>query len=609
MEIDTSKMSKGKADAMEIAEAGRDKLNKTFAGGLYNGDVNFKDIFPFPEQNDHQKKEGQNFRVDLRGVFADHINPDWIDEHGEIPEPVFENLAKIGAFAIKVPKKYGGRGLSQTNYSKAAMICGSKCGNISALLSAHQSIGVPQPLLMYGTEEQKQKYLPMFANGSISAFALTENLVGSDPSQMQTEASPSDDGGSFILNGEKLWCTNGTKADVIVVMAKTPDKNGKKQITAFIVETNTPGVEVVTRCRFMGLRALYNGIIRFNQVRVPKENIILGEGRGMKVALGTLNIGRLTLPAICVGAIKEALRICREWGASRSQWGQPIGKHAAIADKIATIAADTFAMESMVLLTGQMADSKNHDIRVESAVAKMWGTEAAWKAIDDTMQVRGGRGYETVQSLKNRDEDPIPVERPFRDLRVNLIFEGSSEIMRLILAREALDPHIKAAGAALDSRLPIKKRIMGAMKALWFYTKWYPKQWLPISHGLPKGIHPSFKKKLKYVSKTSRKLARKLFHAMVIHGPSLDKQQLLLARLSEIGAELFVISASISRAQSLLEEQDKKDLLNLVDCIFNNSKIKINQKFRGLKSNNDKNNYSLAKKVLKGDYESLEKIV
>ena len=242
------------------------------------------------------------------------------------------------------------------------MTCGSKCGNMAALLSAHQSIGVPQPLLMYGTKEQKEKYLPMFAKGSISAFALTENNVGSDPSQMQTEALLSDDGENFILNGEKLWCTNGTKADVIVVMARTPDRNGKKQITAFIVEMNMPGVEVITRCRFMGLRALYNGIIRFNQVKVPKENIILGEGRGMKVALGTLNIGRLTLPAICVGAIKEALKTCREWGSSRSQWGRPIGKHAAIADKIANIAADTFAMESMVLLTGQMADSKNHDI-------------------------------------------------------------------------------------------------------------------------------------------------------------------------------------------------------------------------------------------------------
>ena len=598
-------MSKEKAAAMEIAEAGRDKLNKTFAGGLYFGEIDFNDIFPFPEQNDHERLEGESFINDLNKVFDDHIDPDWIDEHGEVPDAVFKNLAKIGAFAIKVPEEYGGRGLSQTNYSKAAMVCGSKCGNMSALLSAHQSIGVPQPLLMYGTKKQKEKYLPKFAKGSISAFALTEDCVGSDPSQMKTEAIPSKDGDHFILNGEKLWCTNGLKADVIVVMARTPDKGKKKQISAFIVEMDSPGVEVVTRCRFMGLKALYNGIVRFNNVKIPKENIILGEGKGMKVALGTLNIGRLTLPAICVGATKWSLNVCREWASSRSQWGCEIGKHSSIADKIAKTAMNVFAMESMVLLTGHMADSKKHDIRVESAMAKMWGTEVAWKTIDETMQVRGGRGYETAQSLKNRGEDPIAVERLFRDLRINLIFEGSSEIMRLILAREALDPHLKVAGAVLDSRLPIKKRLFAALKALFFYAKWYPKQWLPFSHKIPKGTSRAVRKQLKYVSKTSKKLALKLFHSMIKYGPSLDKEQLLLARLAEIGAELFVISASASRAQSI----NSKEALGLADCVYENSKLKIEQKFKALKNNNDKKNYSLAKKVLNKDYKFLESIV
>lgn len=609
MTIDTSKMPKGKADALELAEAGRDQISKTFAGGLYNGSACFADIFPFPEQSENSKKEGDAFLRDLAEVFREYINPDWIDSQGEIPDIVFEKLAEIGAFAIKVPKRYGGRGLSQTNYGKAAMVCGSKCGNISALLSAHQSIGVPQPLLMYGTKEQKEKYLPKFAKGSVSAFALTENEVGSDPSQMTTEASPTEDGGHFILNGEKLWCTNGLKADVIVVMARTPDKNGKKQITAFIVDMDMEGVNIVTRCRFLGLKALYNGVVRFHNVKVPKENIILGEGRGMKVALGTLNIGRLTLPAICVGATKWAVKTCREWTSSRSQWGCIIGKHSAIADKLAQMAADVFAMESMVLLTGQMADSKEHDIRVESAVAKMWGTETAWRIIDETLQIRGGRGYETAQSLHNRGEEAIPVERLFRDLRINLIFEGSSEIMRLILAREALDLHLKVAGAVLNSRLPMKKRLAAAAKALWFYIKWYPKQWSPFSHKTPKGIHSSLRPKLKYVSKTSKKLSRKLFHSMLRHGPALDKQQLLLARLAEIGAELFVISASASRAQSLLNKENQEDILMLVDTIFNNAKLRINQKFTHLNKNNDKQNYSLAKKVLSEDYSFLEDIV
>ena len=347
MSIDTSKMPKEKAAAMEAAEEGREDLSKTFAGGLYSGAINFTDIFPFPEQGDHQKKIGDEFAEDLKEVFKQYIDPDKIDGSGEIPEEVFSQLAKIGAFAIKIPQKYGGRGLSQTNYSKAAMICGSKCGNISALLSAHQSIGVPQPLLMYGTKEQKEKYLPKFSNGSISAFALTEDGVGSDPSQMITEAVPSEDGDHFVLNGEKLWCTNGLKADVIIVMAKTPNKKGRKQISAFIVEMSYPGVKIEQRRRFMGLRALYNGVVSFENVKIPRENIILGEGRGMKVALGTLNIGRLTLPAICVGSIKWMLKVCREWASTREQWGCTIGKHSAIADKIAKLAANTFAMESV----------------------------------------------------------------------------------------------------------------------------------------------------------------------------------------------------------------------------------------------------------------------
>lgn len=605
MSIDTSKMSKDKAAALEAAEAGREDLNKTFAGGLYSGNINFSDIFPFPQQNEHQLKMGEDFASDLKNVFARHVDPDAIDDSGEIPDKVFKELAKIGAFAIKIPKEYGGRALSQTNYSKAAMICGSECGNISALLSAHQSIGVPQPLLMYGTKEQKEKYLPKFSKGAVSAFALTEDGVGSDPSKMTTEAKPSEDGKHFILNGEKLWCTNGLKAEHIIVMARTPDKKGKKQITAFVVDMDMPGVSITNRCRFMGLKALYNGVVKFEEVYVPKENIILGEGRGMKVALGTLNIGRLTLPAICVGSTKWMLKVCREWASTRSQWGCVIGKHSAIADKLAQLAANTFAMESMVLLTAQMADNKNHDIRVESAIAKMWGTEIAWKMIDETMQIRGGRGYETAQSLKNRGQKYPAVERMFRDLRINLIFEGSSEIMRLILAREALDPHLKAAGAVLDSRLPVKTRVLATIKAAWFYAKWYPKQWLPFSHKIPKGTHRSLRPKLKYISKCSKKLARKLFHSMVRYGPALDKQQLLLGRLAEIGAELFVIAASTSRAQSI----NTKESRDLADCVFNNSRLRISQKFASLKTNNDKKNYSLAKKVLNSSYKDIESIV
>ena len=584
--IDTSKMSEGQRAALEMAEASRDMRELSgFAASLFDGAPDFDRIFPFPQQDAADRRKGDEFIARMRSFLEEKTDPDAIDREGEIPDEVMEGLAKLGAFGIKIPKEYGGLGLSQTNYSRTAMLLGGHCGNLTALLSAHQSIGLPQPLLVFGNEEQKRKYLTRCAAGSVSAFALTEKEVGSDPARMKTEATLASDGSHYVLTGEKLWCTNGLKADAIIVMARTPLPDKPQATTAFIVEANWPGVEVVTRCHFMGLKALYNGVIRFTEVKVPVGNVVGEVGKGLKVALTTLNTGRLTLPAACVGLLNRCLDIALPWSREREQWGQPIGKHAAIAGKLADLAADAFAIESLVLYTSALVDEDHSaDIRLEAALAKLWGTEAGWRGADSTLQIKGGRGYETADSLRNRGERPDPIERLFRDCRINTIFEGSTEIMHLFIAREALDPHLRRGAAALDTRKPMGERLKTAIKAGVFYAGWYPLRWLPKSAEGDLGI----------VAPLSRKLARTLFHSMARYGPKLEKRQLLLGRLVDIGAELFAMSVSVARAKSLGDERSKE----LAHYICRRGKKRVENLFADISSAPDDEGYHLAKGLL-----------
>ena len=610
--IDTSKMGKGQREALELAEAARDPLEDrgSFASNLFVGRYDFNRIHPYPAQSAEDRAAGEEFLRKLETYLREHVDADEIDRTGEIPPENFRGLAEIGAFGIKVPKKYGGLGLSQSNYGRAAVLLGSWDGNIAALVSAHQSIGVAQPLLLFGTEEQKQKYLPRVAGGEISAFALTETHAGSDPATMSLRAEPTPDGREFVLNGEKLWCTNGVKAGVLVVMARTPSKmiGGKerKQITAFIVDVDTPGLEIIYRCRFMGLRALYNAVVKFTDVRIPRENIIFKEGAGLKVALTTLNTGRLTLPAACVGLSKRLLEISRKWAGERIQWGVPIGKHAAIAGKVAEMAGNVFAMEAMTFLTSSLLDRKAGDLRIETAMCKMWATEMTWKIADDAMQVRGGRGYETAQSLAGRGEQPIAVERFLRDCRVNTIFEGSSEIMRLFIAREALDPHLKVGGAIFNTQLPMSERAKAVVSSGKFYAGWYPRQWMLNGAGKIDNLHPTLQGHVDYAARTSKRLARGLFHAMARFGPKLDREQLLLSRFVGIATELFAISATCSYAQWLLGESKPADeILAVADYFCRSARMRIDHHFAGTARNVDRRGYALVQDLLAGKHELL----
>src|SRR3954452_17095993 len=611
--IDTSKMSKGKREALELAEASRDPLDErgSFASNLFIGRYDFNRIFPWPEQSAEDREAGKEFLANLEKYLRANVDADELDRTGEIPQKNIDELFALGAFGVKIPKQYEGLGLSQVNYGRAAMLLGSWDANLTALVSAHQSIGVPQPLLLFGTEEQKAKYLPRVARKEISAFALTEMNAGSDPANMSLRADPAEDGSAWVLNGEKLWCTNLIKAGVLVVMAKTPPKmvNGKerKQISAFIVDVNTLGLEITYRCHFMGLRALYNGIVKFTNVRVPRENLIAKEGQGLKVALTTLNTGRLTIPAACVGLSKRLLEICRKWASERVQWGVPIGKHHAIAGKVAEMAGNVFAMEAMTFLTSAMVDRKAGDLRIETAMCKMWSTEATWRIADEAMQVRGGRGYETAQSLQGRGEPGIPVERFLRDCRINMIFEGSSEIMRLFIAREALDPHLKVGGAIFNTQLPVSQRANAIFTSGKFYAGWYPRQWMPASPGDLDKLHADLRPQLRYVARTSKRLARGLFHAMARFGPKLEREQLLLSRFVGIATELFTIGATCSFAQYKIDSGEPAgEIISLAGYACRSARMRIDQHFAGTSVNADKRAYELTQELMAGKHQHLQ---
>src|SRR6266852_1769243 len=603
------------AEAREVAEAAREQewVAPSFVRDLFLGKFRLDLIHPYPEQDPEEVRRAQPFLEKLERLLREQVDSDRIDREGEIPDAVIQGLRDLGAFGIKIPREYGGLGLSQLSYMKAIELVSSIDGSLTALLSAHQSIGVPQPLKLFGTDAQKKQYLPRLAKGAISAFALTEPGVGSDPAAMETTAVPTPDGQAWVLNGEKLWCTNGTKAELLVVMARTPSKmvggKEKKQITAFIVETEWPGVEVIHRCHFMGLKALYNGVIRFSNVRVPKENVLWGEGKGLKLALVTLNTGRLTLPISSVAAGKRCLEVSRRWAAERVQWGRPIGQHDAIAQKIGTMAANTLAMEAVAELCGAMAERGGYDIRLEAAIAKLYNSEAGWRIIDDTVQIRGGRGYETADSLRARGEPPVPVERIMRDFRINLIFEGSSEIMHLFIAREAVDKHLQIAGDVVMPGKTTRERLAGLVRSAGFYGWWYPSRWIGWGFWPRYSEFGRLARHVLFVERSARRLARGVFHSMVRFGPKLELRQSVLFRLVDVAGELFAMAATCSRAQALLKNDPAagRRAVDLADLFCRQARRRVRSKFNGLRRNEDVPTYKFAQEILAGEHRWLER--
>ena len=596
-----------RALAEESRESGWDK--PSFAKELFLGRFPLDLIHPFPKPSDAEEARTVAFLDKLR-EFLDTIDGSVIERDAQIPDEYVKGLAELGCFGMKIPSEYGGLNMSQVAYNRALLMASTVNPSIGALLSAHQSIGVPEPLKLAGTPDQKRRFLPRCAAGAISAFLLTEPDVGSDPARLGSTATPVEDGRAYELEGVKLWTTNGVVAELLVVMARVPKSEGHRGgISAFVVEADSPGITVERRNKFMGLRGMENGVTRLHRVRVPAENLIGREGDGLKIALTTLNVGRLALPATATGVAKWSVKIGREWSSERVQWGKPIGKHEAIASKLAFMAATTYALEAVLELSGQMADEGRNDIRIEAALAKLWASEMAGVVADELMQIRGGRGYESAESLAARGERAAPVEQMVRDLRINRIFEGASEIMRLLIAREAVDAHLTAAGDLAKPDADLRQKAAAAVGASGFYAKWLPK--LVFGEGQRPTAFNEFgplASHLRFVERSSRKLARNTFYGMARWQAGLEQKQAFLGRIVDIGAELFAISATCVRAESqrVADPVVGAQAYELADIFCQQATLRVEALFHALWTNTDSSDVRLANDLLEGRYAWLE---
>ncbi len=596
-----------RAVAEESRESGWDK--PSLAKELFLGRFPLELIHPFPKPSDEEAARTEAFLAQLR-EFLDTIDGSVIERDEQIPDEYVKGLADLGCFGMKIPSEYGGLNMSQVAYNRALAMVGTVHPSLGALLSAHQSIGVPEPLKLAGSPDQKRKFLPRCAAGAISAFLLTEPDVGSDPARLASTATPVDDGQAYELDGVKLWTTNGVVADLLVVMARVPKSEGHRGgISAFVVEADSPGITVERRNKFMGLRGIENGVTRLHRVRVPAENLIGKEGDGLKIALTTLNAGRLSIPANAAGSAKWSLKIAREWSCERVQWGKPVGEHGAVAEKLSFMAATTYALESVLELSGQMADEGRNDIRIEAALAKLWSSEMACVIADELLQIRGGRGYETAESLAARGERAVPVEQVVRDLRINRIFEGSSEIMRLLIAREAVDAHLTAAGDLANPKADVRQKAKAAVGASGFYAKWLPQ--LAFGEGQRPTAYREFgelAKHLRFVERSARKLARNTFYGMARWQAALEQKQGFLGRVVDIGAELFAMSAACVRAESLraADAAQGEQAYELAEAFCQQASLRVEALFDALWTNTDSTDAALARNVLSGRYTWLE---
>ncbi|RPI29493.1 MAG: acyl-CoA dehydrogenase, partial [Acidobacteria bacterium] len=421
----------------------------SFAKLLYFGIFDAERVFPYPTPPSGEASRMQQLLATLDCFLEKEVDPDWIDRNSTIPDHVIAGLGKIGLMGLTIPEKYGGLGMSQYAYCRAMEHVAARCGATALMVNAHQSIGL-KALVLYGTEEQKTRWLPPLARGEkLAAFSLTEPNAGSDVASIETEAVYDPSRKVYRITGRKQWTTNGAISGVLTVMAKTlvdtPDGPAKK-VTAFLVTPDMPGFRVVAAAlEKVGMRGSKTANLAFDGLEVPASNILGPPGQGLKVCLTVLDYGRTTFGATCTGAAKFLLERAVEQARERYQFGRPLASFGLVKQKIANMAALVYAMEAATYLTAGMIDQSDEDFMLEAAILKVFSSDALWSIVYDTMQIFGGRSFFTDR----------PYERMMRDARLNMIGEGSNEVMRAFIGGAGMrDPGVQLEQVLFATRRP-----------------------------------------------------------------------------------------------------------------------------------------------------------
>lgn len=522
--------------AEEILFSGPQQLG--FANGLFFGHFNAAMINPYPELKGEERESVPKAVREVRAFLEKHHDAAAFDRAAELPQEVIEGLGRVGVLGMTAPVEHGGRGMSQSGYCKVMEVVGGHCGGTAVFVNAHHSIGI-RALLIYGTAEQKRRYLPDLMTGKkLGAFALTEAEAGSDAANVQTTATPTADGKTFILNGGKRYITNGGIAGVLTVMARTPVPNSTEtKVTAFIVTPDMPGFKVLeARMEKVGIRCTATGRIAFENMAVPAENILGQPGRGLQMALNVLNFGRITFGASCTGVAKVCLKLATTYAKQRKQFKQHLSEFELVKKKIAYMAAHVFAMEATVTQAAALID-RGADIKLETAMLKIWSTDAVWTIVNDALQIYGGKGFFC-------DE---PLERMMRDARLNMIGEGANDVLRCFVAMVGMKP-------VIDQLLGVKSALANPLKwgtLVSFGGKRLGAQLGLTTPGVPVR-HAELRPFAQNLGKRLREFSLAIQSSLMTYKEDIVDRQYVLERLSDAACELYASGCTLSRLEHLL---------------------------------------------------------